>query len=531
MIVLLPGFLLQASAIAQSIPTTMQPLEEAFRRAQLDGKLDSSVSFTIRPLVPASAFGADSAGAELGRWSNYRGITSVSGKSAIGLLPLGWNQQYNSTVPYGWNDGAMVPARGYQTLVSGGIFAKLGPLSLQLKPEFLFAENRDFTTNDIYGGLPDLPARFGSKPYSRANWGQSNIRLTFGAVSFGISNENLWWGPGVRNSLLMSNNAAGFKHLTFNSAKPVKSPVGSFEFQMISGRLDGSGFSPREADSAYRDWRYLSSFAISYQPKWVPGLFFGLTRSFQAYHQDINKFTDYVPLFAPFQKTRTTNNAAGADNKDQLTSAYVRWLFVKAKAEVYFEYGLNDHSYNLRDFIMSPDHSRTYIFGMRKLVALNNRDEQIEVNAEVTQMSQSLDRVIRDAGGWYEHGQILRGYTHKGEILGAGTGRGGNLQSLDMSWVKGMKKIGFQVERYVHDNDYYQAFVKDLDGQSRRWVDFGFAAVGTWDYKNLLLNAKIQGIQSLNYQWQMKNYTPGTYYIPENDLFNFHGELGVTYRF
>jgi hypothetical protein len=523
--------IMNAAAFGQSIPTTGHPVEEAYRRAQLNGNLDSSVSFTIRPLVPSAAFPKDSLNADLSKWTAFTGIRSANGKSGIGLLPLTWNQQYNSAVPYGWNDGAMIPARGYQTLFSAGVFAKLGPLSIQLKPEFVFAQNREFQDIDIYQGMPDLPSRFGKGSYSRANWGQSNIRFTAGPVSLGLSNENLWWGPGTRNSILMSDNASGFKHLTFNSVRPVKTLIGSFEFQMIGGRLEGSGFSPYESDPTYREWRYLSSLTVSYQPKITPGLFLGFTRSFQTYHTNLTSFSAYVPLFAPFQKVKDKDNVSGADLEDQQIAAYIRWLFIRAKAEVYFEYGINDHSYNFRDFIMSPEHSRSYLFGLRKLIDINRNGQQVEVNAEVTQMSQSIDRILRNAGMWYEHSVMLRGYTHQGEVLGAGIGPGGNLQSIEVNWIKSLKKVGFQFERYVHNNDYYNVSVGDLDGQSRRWVDFGFAAIGTWDYKNLLLNAKLQGIQSLNYQWQLKNYTPGTYYIPENDLFNVHAELGVMYRF
>lgn len=160
--VLIPVFLLKAAAFAQSIPTTLHPVEEAYRRAQLEGKLDSSVSFTIRPLIPSLAFKADSANIGLSIWTDFKGLRSANGKNGIGLLPLTWNQQYNSTVPYGWNNGAMIPARGYQTMISAGIFAKAGPLSIQLKPEFVFAENKDFAVIDIYNGMPDLPPRFGN---------------------------------------------------------------------------------------------------------------------------------------------------------------------------------------------------------------------------------------------------------------------------------------------------------------------------------------------------------------------------------
>jgi len=41
----------------------------------------------------------------------------------------------------------------------------------------------------------DNPERFGNGSYSKLDWGQSNIRLTFDPVSIGLSNENFMVGP------------------------------------------------------------------------------------------------------------------------------------------------------------------------------------------------------------------------------------------------------------------------------------------------------------------------------------------------
>ena len=37
-----------------------------------------------------------------------------------------------------------------------------------------------------------------------------------------------------------------FKHVTFNTTKPIKTFVGNFEWQIITGRLENSGFTPQE---------------------------------------------------------------------------------------------------------------------------------------------------------------------------------------------------------------------------------------------------------------------------------------------
>ncbi|WP_423147450.1 capsule assembly Wzi family protein [Rubrolithibacter danxiaensis] len=518
---------------AQPLPAGMPVLEDVYRRAQLNGDIDSTLSFTIRPIFPVSSlksnntFDPDST-LQRERWIEFSGLLQSSKNTfRFQILPLIWQQEYNSSHPYGWNDGMMVPSKGYQTMISGGVFVKAGPLSIQLRPEFVYAQNLAFKGFSATGSYPyntniDLPERFGNKPYSEGSLGQSSIRLTFDPVSVGISNENLWWGPGLRNSLLMSNNAQGFKHFTLNTIRPVKTPLGFIEGQIVGGRLEGSGYTRKK-----EDWRYLSGFAFSYHPKWIPGLFLGLTRTFQMYHEDMDgRLDDYFPFFQPFEKVKTNE---GEKIRDQLTSVFVRWLWQKAKAELYLEYGRNDHSYNLRDFTMTPEHSRAYIFGMRKLIPLNHKQEQILVALELTQLQQTINYIVRNAGAWYLHGQVLHGYTHKGEVLGAGIGPGSNLQSFEVSWVKNLKKIGLQFERYTHNNDYYNANYSGsaLEGN---WADFAISGKLEWNYRNLILNADLTYIKSLDYQWRVFRTNAFEESLNRNPS-NLHALLGITYRF
>lgn len=547
------------SVRGQSLPVGTVELEDYYRRQQLLGKIDSTVSFSIRPLFPTSAFKVKNA-FDPDTSLSEDGYLKSSGPLRFGkdlgefqILPFSWQQQYNSNHPYGWNDGSMIPARGYQTIISGGIFAKFGPLSIQLRPEVVYAENKSFegfntdrSEIELRGyyafyNVIDNPERFGTGSYSKLSWGQSSIRLTFGPASIGLSNENLWWGPGVQNALVMTNNAGGFKHLTLNTVRPIRTPIGSFEAQVIAGRLEESGFTPLDQTTTASgenlfvpynpDWRYLTGFNISYQPKWITGLTIGFIRDFMSYKSDVKSFKDYFPFFFPVQKA-TTGSQGDPFARDQRISIYSRWLFPTAHAEVYFEYGLNDNSYNYRDFLGSPDHARAYVFGITKLLPIKyKKDQFIQINAEIDQLSQSVDGLVRPSGGFYQHGGVRQGYTNLGQVLGAGTGSGGNLQSLDISWVKGLKKLGLNFQRFEHNADFYDEVIGDLNGNSRRWVDFAVAAQGQWNYKNLIFHAKLQAIKSLNYEWVMKDYTPDEYYIPHNDIFNLHGELGVTFRF
>lgn len=518
--------LLSIHLAAQQLPANGIE-NDNLRLLQLKGQLDSTYSFNARPLdlnylndyIKSKGVGQDS----------LRFLKSTNSQKlfAFKLLPFKQTIQLNTHHPYGWNDGNMIPAKGWQTLSSLGAWFKVGLLSIQLQPEWVYAQNSDFKTfNQVnYFGYTDQPQRFGNTPYQKLDWGQSYIQLQVNKFALKLSNQNLWYGPGYRNSLLMSNNSSNFKHIDLNSLAPIKTPIGSLEFEFLAGKLTSSA----QDSSNNKSWRYLASLNLSYQPKWIPGLFLGLTRSFQAYHQSVNTLSEYIPFFFPYQKINT--NDGDPIPRDQLTSLYSRWLFQKSHAEIYFEYGLNDNALDFRDFLGSPQHSRAYLFGIKKLFLLNSyKDNYISFHTEVTQMSQTPDRIVRDAGSWYYHGQVLQGYTNNGQVIGAGIGSGGDLQTIEIQYMKGLKHIGFRFERYVHNKDYYNAIIGDRNGKSRSWVDLSYALIGQWQFGHLLLNTELNYIHSLNYQW-IDLAPTGNYYPIGKDVNNFHGVLGLSYYF
>ncbi|PJJ84062.1 capsule assembly Wzi family protein [Mucilaginibacter auburnensis] len=550
--------LISAKLFSQTVPVGTPAIEDYYRRMQLVGKVDSNLSFSVRPLF-AEALKVndifDPEGNLKTNWNKPDVATFAQGKGLFRVLPFTILQQFNSHHPYGWNDGTMIPAKGYQTQISGGIYFKYGPLSIQLRPDFVYAANPPFdgfeSGHDIQDiaryyrlhSVIDYPERFGNTAYKKATLGASSIRLTFDPISIGVSNENLWWGPGISNALVLTNNAPGFQHISVNTVRPIRTGIGYFEGEIMAGILQNSGLTalstppqpswvtskPGQKDEK----RYFTGYNINYHPKWVPGLTLGMTRTFSSYYSDNKRVGDFIPFLVPFQKRDANNGAGDAFPRDQITSLYVRWLFNKVNAEIYFEYGWEDNLYNIRDFVGSPEHSRAYILGLRKLFPINGHNgEYIMFDTEITQTSlQSAEAAIREVSYWYYNFDVKQGHTNFGQVLGAGTGPSGNIQSMSVSWMKGLKRLGFGIERYEHDVDYYRETFADINGNSRKWVDLAFSLQGEWNYKNLIFNARLKTIRSFNYQWILKNYTPDNYYIPNNTVYNLHAQLGVTYRF
>ena len=541
-------------AMAQSIPLGTPVIQDYLRRQQLLGKLDSSFSFNYRPVqLGKNGVKLDSSIFDKNRYFGFD-KSFLKGKGSIILLPIEVKMAYDTHVPDSRNDGAMIRSKGFQTLVSAGIYSEIGPLSIQLKPEFVSAENASFPgfpsshfddtweSRYVFYNTIDEPERYGTEAYTKVLPGQSSIRLNQWGLSLGLSTENIWWGPSIRNSIMMSNNAQGFAHITFNTQRPIKTPIGSFEGQILTGRLEQSGFNPPTTDRIARgstlfvpkkdDWRYLQAMSLSYSPKWIKGLSLGFTRWVQQYAENVKTNKDYFPVLSNLfrQNDRVAFNEGA---RDQAAGIFGRWIWFDSKAELYFEFAKNDAALNLRDLLVDSDHSRAFTLGLNKLFETNETDEFIQLNFEWTQTSQTESRLFRNAGAWYHHSTVRHGYTNNGEVLGSALGPGSNAQYLEVAWVKDLKRIGGAIERYVHNNDFATFAFDGSSDFTRYWVDYSVYGFIDWDFKRFLLTGSIYYTKSLNYQWELR-YDPNASpfpYFPGVDKDNFNIDINLAYTF
>ena len=548
---------------SQTINLNESFLTDYLRTSQLQGKFQSDVSFTLRP------FDIGKNGLEINKEifniEEYSPtvLTFFKNKGKIKILPIDYNIEFNSHHPYNRNNGSMVPNRGYQHILSTGIYVEIGPLSVQLKPEHLFSENKDFEgfgegPNGHYPSIwakryklwnhIDMPERFGEKSISKTLIGQSSIKLNYKGLSFGVSNENIWWGPSIRNSIMMSNHARGFKHITFNTAKPLKTKIGNFEWQVVSGRLESSGYLPANSDFQYggtniyvpkinqigrkNDWRYLQGYTITYSPKWIPGISLGFIRWVQMYAALVEGKYWWIqgsPTWFPAFQNLFRKNDKSFDYEIQTNQAagiFLRWLWKDSNAEIYVSYNHNDSKQNIRDLLLDSDHSRAVTVGLQKVFKISNDDYLF--SWEWTQMEQTASRLLRNAGSWYEHGYSYDGYTNEGEVLGAGIGPGSNSQYFALNRIRDKEKIGIALEIIDQDNDFYHEAFASAGDPRRYWKDFNLHVNFSKKYKNLWLSSNLMYSRSLNYQWDLDD-TATEYYHPGNDVNNFHMTLKLVY--
>jgi len=541
-------------SFAQSLPLATPIVDEYLRRQQMQGHFPEGISFMVKPIPLNTVAGSETLHLDEQIGKLFAQKESID-ELTVTKLPLQTHYQLNSAYPFGQNNGAMIPNRGSQFLITGGLLARYGNFSLQLQPEIHFAQNKEFrgmpsthSTNwrDYYEFLNriDRPERFGENSHSTMLLGNSSIRYTLpNGISVGISNEYLWWGPGYRNSIMLSNNAPGFMHFTANTAKPIETALGSFEGQLIAGRLQNSGFLPPNHEMVVsrtplydpkrdEDSRYLAGLVVSFQPKIVPGLFLGYSSTSQVYTNELNELGDYLPIFNGRKRFSGIDDPQIA-RRQQQSAGFLRWLSTEGLFEIYGEYGTNGNSKTTREAMVNPDLYRAFTLGFNKLIRLRKEDEFIQLNFEQTQTGQTVRKAIRESRTWYTHDHVRHGYTHRGQTLGFGHGSGSNSLFLEVSWVRQMDKIGVQFERIVNNNDAFYLHFEHINGWDRYWVDLVPSFVLDRKVGSLLISSRLQYVNTLNYYWVLERDPNATLYRLQkgDDRKNIVAHIRVAYLF
>jgi hypothetical protein len=509
-------FLLVTSASAQNaIPVGFSDIDEQVRNLQLLGKVEANQSMLARPFYSTGKQSMQ----DLYRLidpSAYDSIKSYKkGLFQAILLPASLTQKLNTSRPYGWNDQAMSFSNGYQMQASAGIYARFSILHIQYKPEYVHTGSAEYETSGAWGQVnPSL---------DRISLGQSSARLEAGGISVGVSNQNLWWGPGHYSSLLMTNNAAGFLHYSLNTTRPLKTPVGSFEFQLILGRMtrdslqgdENAALKRRDLSGRPKNRQY-NGLILTYQPRFMKNVFFSVSRSFQNYEVDkpgARFMNTYLPVLNNLFKNDYNDDTL---SKDQILSISTRWLMPKNHAEIYAEFGYNDAKQNLRDLWLDMAHSAAWVVGFKKLHPLSSRTF-IEIFGEATKMAQSPSYLMRSAGNWYEHSQVTEGFTNNNQILGAGAGHGNNVQTMGVSWNQGWKKLGITFQ-HVAQNPMLETGQSAVRTRLVKWDDYAFGLQGGYRYKKLLFTGDLKWVNSSNYLWE-KDRSKSNLYAFINTIF------------
>ena len=389
----------------------------------------------------------------------------------------------NSGLPFSQNNSSLWAGRGISTRALLGFRLEAPHFSFVFAPQVVASENSYWLTNHNYFQplIPlsyigrgftfpyyfytfpiDQPLSFGSRRIRSFDLGESTALLHAGGVQLGISNENQWWGPGIRNAMLLSNNAPGFPHVFLRTGRPIMTPAGGLELRWLAGALTES----RYFDSvSTNDTRSLAAIGAALQMRWDPNLTIGFARSVYATAEK----WEQIPgrLGDVFKGATQANSEVLADiakdkpitlnGRDQLFSLFARWVFPSSGAEVYSEWGRTRPPKSVSDFLKTPNHTQGYTIGMQW------RGEPwgggtVRGQAEVTQLEQSATFRDGPVGSWYTSNRVLQGYTNRGHIIGASIGPGASSQFVALDYLKSSWQLGAFAGRIRWNEDVHSTF-------------------------------------------------------------------------
>ncbi len=395
-------------------------------------------------------------------WSGR--IAEQAGRSAshFEILPLSAGMIFNSSFPFGSNDGPVWAGKGLTSVIRGGISARWKGFSAQIAPILFRAENSSFRlmpnqekgklqfADGQFAQLVDKPQRFGPATYQQIDFGESGVSVEGLRLIAGISTSSQAWGPSDQFQFVLGHNAGGFPHIFAGSAAPLNVGVARIHARVLWGILEQSAFSsvggPQYFVSVKESGRkrFASGMIVTVQPRGATGLEVGAARFFHSAWRDGGPIrSDFTSLFQnlfkrglPVEEPLPGNTNRQGVRDNQLFSVFSRWALPGTGFEVYGEYGREDHSYDIRDFFQEPDHGgASRMLGFRKMWSSGYALKAEAINYEEPQLT-----ILRSEGAVYLHEALRQGHTYKGQPLGADAGLGSGAAStvsLDRFTSKG----------------------------------------------------------------------------------------------
>lgn len=441
--------------------------------------------------------------------------------SSVRLLSPELRVVWNSDLPFSANDGPLWAGRGASVLVTlgGRVAVRLhehAELRVVVAPQLLYQQNepfqvipyastaeppRDLFANPLHPPPEslDAPLRFGSEPFGEAVWGQSSVYLHVGPVAAGWGTENHWWGPGIRNALLLSSHAAGFPHWGLATSRPVATRLGAIEARWLVGRLEESEYFDEEPEN---DYRTLSAVAVTLNPSFDPDLTVGLARVVWATLQPDDAWWGAFPnaFRGVGQPNSEKLDEVPPEGMDQISSFFWRWVVPRARLETYGEWARFEEPRSFRDFLEFPNHSQAFTFGAHWAGGDPAR-AVVTVQAELTNLEPSATWRQRHVFASYTSRVVPQGYSHRGQVIGAAIGSGASSQwlAVDRRSARGWR-LGLFGGRVRWENAVL--FTDVVTGNKREDISLFWGLRGGVDVAGWSLSADFsQGVR-LNYLFQ-----------------------------
>lgn len=361
---------------------------------------------------------------------------------------------FNESLVTSLADGPLWSGRGSNVLLRGGASWRRGRVAVVLIPEVTSSENRPVdvvTVSDPARSAwsnpwrtpatpADLPLRYGAERFSSVRLGQSALTVDLGRVAVGIGTGNLWWGPGIRNALVLSDNAPGIPRLFVRTPRPLVTPAGTISGEWFVGGLTESPFFDTVSTN---DVRAVGGLALTLAPRGVPGLTVGIARAVVAPIDGAGAIPSRI------LDVISTWNGGGA--RDQMSAFFGRWMVPGGGLEVYGEYAWQRLPSSTREWLTAPNADAGWTAGAQWALARGATTWRTQL--EFTDVAQTRVDPSRAPRDWGTGIATPQGMTQQGRMLGVNTGPGSTHAWLAVDRIGERATLGAFVARTRWEND------------------------------------------------------------------------------
>ena len=276
-------------------------------------------------------------------------------------------------------------------------------LALSIEPYHFMSENLEFDVperRDLHKRLND------NRPHIKTPFLSTSVRelqlfLHHNEFGFGISNANMWWGPGIHSSLQMSTNTVGFRYFLFGTLKEKRINNFGFDLKYLFTHLDEKNMGEPYftailfSSTLYSNPEFTLGISRSYLSG--PGTLPPMGRNLISMEEAL--LLPFEGLFLEGKQTDLSDPESSVDLWDQIMVGYFVASFPSSGLKIYIEYGRDDHAWDWDDFSRQPDHSGANIIGIRKYGLFGNKN--LVGGIEYINLIKSKFWTKRIPGTWY----------------------------------------------------------------------------------------------------------------------------------
>jgi len=257
-------------------------------------------------------------------------------------------------------------------------FLSAEPQQINLKE----SNNMIPTKSSLYGVLNDVQLNNIVNDIS-PQFRNTGFAINYYDLGFGYGNWDQWWGPGIHNSLVMSNNAVGIPHYFFGTLqyKPIINDLEYYLKYMISDAM---------VNNAGEEY-FLSAYYFSLRYRNIQ---LGMSKHIlNGGYNDLD-----WSLNDAFAVLFTKNN-----NKywDEITDYFISASFPSSGLKVFLEVGFPNRTYANKDPGIYGDNAISSNLGLRKYGAFGKKE--LMFGFEYTRLVQGIFYNIIPTPNWYDN--------------------------------------------------------------------------------------------------------------------------------